>query len=150
MIYPQFLRALSFIGVTFAQGGNLKRGAEVLGTATRLYPNDAGAEFALASVLNAEGDVAAAREGFRRVIALEPDFTAAYVNLGMILYSANDLRGAIDVLRQGLQIDPMSAELYADLGLALTRNGDAAGGVEARKLAAKLSGFAVSKGEPVN
>jgi tetratricopeptide (TPR) repeat protein len=138
MIYPQFLRAISFIGITFAQNGNPKKAAEVLATATRLYPDDAGAEFALASVLNLQGDQSAAREAFKRVIALEPDFTAAYANLGMILYSSNDLQEAIKTFRAGLQIDPMSAELYHDLGQALTKSGDTAGGAQANNLARKL------------
>jgi hypothetical protein len=138
MIYPHFLRAIGFIGMAFTQTGNPKKGAEVLGTATRLYPQDAGAEFALASALELLHDQAGASKAYQRAIALEPDFTAAYVNLGMISYSNGDWQSAISTFRQGLQIDPMSADLYYDLGQALTRSGDAAGGNEASALARKL------------
>jgi Flp pilus assembly protein TadD len=138
MIYPHFLRAISFIGIAFAQTGNPAKGAEVLATAVRLYPQDAGAEFALASTLELLHDQAGARQAYQRVIALEADFTAAYVNLGMISYSTGDWQSAIRTFRQGLRIDPMSADLYYDLGLALTRSGDTAGANQAVALAHKL------------
>ena len=51
MIYPQFLRAINFIGTTFAQSGNPKKATEVFMTAARLYPDDAKTQFALAATL---------------------------------------------------------------------------------------------------
>ena len=138
MIYPQFLRAISFIGLTFVQSGNPKKGAEVLATASKLYPDDANAAFAQASTWDLIGDQTKAGEAYRRVIALEPDFTAAYANLGMIAYSSNDWPEAIRLFRQGLQIDPLSADLSYDLGLALGKSGDATGAHTALDLARKL------------
>jgi Flp pilus assembly protein TadD len=138
MIYPHYLRAISFIGITFAQTGNPRKGAGVLTTATRLYPKDAAAEFALASTLDLLHDQAGARDAYQKVIALEGDFTAAYLNLGMISYSTSDWQGAINTFRQGLRIDPMSPDLYYDLGLALSRSGDAAGANQAMDLARRL------------
>jgi len=138
MIYPQFLRALVFIGTTFAQSGNAKKGADVLTVASHLYPNDGGAEFALASSLSAMGDLAGARQGYRRVIELEGDFTAAYLNLGMMSLDAGDWTDAIQQFRQGLQIDPMSAELNYELSVALTRDGQTAAASQALALARKL------------
>lgn len=138
MIYPQFLRAISFIGIAFTQSGNPKKGAQVLATAARLYPNDAGAEFALASALSLQGDQTGAIEAYKKAISLEPDFTAAYANLGMLSYSSSDWQNAIRTFRQGLEIDPLSAELYYDLGQALTRSGDVTGGAQATSLARKL------------
>ena len=138
MIYPQFLRAINFIGTTFAQSGNPKKAAEVLATAARLYPDDAKTQFALAATLGLLNDWKGAAEAYKRVISLEPDFTAAYVSLGMISYSSDDWQSAIKTFHEGLQIDPLSAELYYDLGLALTRSGDAAAGSNALTLARKL------------
>jgi Flp pilus assembly protein TadD len=149
MIYPQFLRAISFIGIAFTQSGNPKKGAEVLGTATRLYPQDAGAEFALASALELLHDQAGASNAYQQVIALEPDFTAAYVSLGMISYANGDWQSAITTFRQGLHIDPLSADLNYDLGLALTRSGDAAGGNDAIALARKLDAGLHERAEAV-
>ena len=139
MIYPQFLRAINFIGVTFAQSGNPRKAAEVLATAEHLYPDDAKTEFALASVLHLMGDRAGASKAYRRVIAIESDFTAAYANLGMMSYSLGDWESAIKLFRQGLAIDPLSAELYYDLGLALKQSGDTASSDNATALARKLN-----------
>jgi tetratricopeptide (TPR) repeat protein len=138
MIYPQFLRAIRLIGLTFAQSGNPMKGAAVLTTAARLYPEDPGAAFALASTRELLADKAGASEAYRRAISLEPDLTAAYANLGMISYSAGDWQSAITTFRQGLQIDPMSAELNYNLGLALKRSGDTRAAHQATALARRL------------
>jgi tetratricopeptide (TPR) repeat protein len=89
-------------------------------------------------VLRLLEDQAKASDAYRRVIALDADFTAAYVNLGMLSYSSGDWQAAIRTFRQGLQIDPLCAELYRDLGLALARSGDAAAANRATALARKL------------
>jgi tetratricopeptide (TPR) repeat protein len=137
-IYPHFLRAISFIGMTFTQSGNPRKGADVLRTGERLYPDDAKTEFALASTLLLLNDRPGAAAAYRRVLALESDFTAAYLGLGTILYSQDDWRSAIQTFREGLQIDPLSAELNHDLSLALRRAGDTSAADEAEALARKL------------
>jgi tetratricopeptide (TPR) repeat protein len=139
MVYPQFLRALNFIGIAFAQNGNPTKAASVLTTTASLYPGDAATQFALASTLEILNDKAKANEGYKRAIALEGDFTAAYAKLGMLSYSSGDWRNAIATFRQGLQIDPMSANLYYDLGLALMRSGDTPGANRAMALAHRLN-----------
>jgi Flp pilus assembly protein TadD len=138
VVYPHFLRALNLIGVTLAAAGNPKRAAEVLSTATRFYPNDAGTEFALGSALELINDKAGAAAAYQRAISLDEDFTAAYGNLGRISYSSGDWQSAIATFRRGLQINPLSAELNYDLGLALTRSGDVAGARQALALARRL------------
>ena len=138
-IYPQFLRALRFAGLTFAQSGNPKKAETVLAIAARLYPDDAGTQVALAVVREMLDDKVGARAAYQRAIALEPDFTAAYEKLGMLAFSSGDSNGAIAVFRQGLQIDPLSAALYYDLGLALRSAGDIDGAKQASSLAVRLS-----------
>jgi tetratricopeptide (TPR) repeat protein len=138
MIYPQLLRALDLIGVTFAKSGNPKKGADVLHVAERLYPDDAGNEFMLASVLDSMGDKSGASVAYKRAITLDSDLVEAYANLGMISYGAGDWKAAIGTFRQGLQIDPMRAELYYDLSLALRRSGDVPGATRAIAIAGKL------------
>jgi tetratricopeptide (TPR) repeat protein len=138
MVYPQFLRALNFIGIAFAQNGSPTKAAAVLATAARLYPNDAATQFALASILELLNDTAKASEAYKRAIALEGDFTAAYAKLGMLSYSSGDWQNAIGTFRRGLQVDPMSAELYYDVGLCLMRSGDTPGANQAMSLARKL------------
>ena len=144
-IYPQFLRSLRFIGITYAQGGNPRKGADVLAVATRLYPEDGPTHFALASVLELLGDAKQASIEYRKTISLEKDFTAAYSNLGRIEYQSSDLEGAIETFRHGLLIDPLSAELNSALGRALLRAGDSAGATQATELAHKLDLGVASK-----
>ena len=93
MAYPHFLRALTFMGMTFAKSGNPQRGTDILRVATALYPNDAGAELDLALVLDELGRRPEAMEGYRHAIALDPDLVSAYGYLGKSLYSERRVAG---------------------------------------------------------
>jgi tetratricopeptide (TPR) repeat protein len=124
MIYPHFLRALTFLARTLGETGSPQRAADVLRIATVLYPNDAGAEFDLGRVLGRLGRQTEATEAYRHAIALDPELLPAYAYLGSALYTNEDLQSAIDVFRDGLQVDPLSAELYYRLSLALARQGN--------------------------
>lgn len=137
-IYPQFLEALRFIGLTYAQNGNPTKGADVLGVAARLYPEDAPTRFALASVFELLGNKARASEAYRATISLEKDFTAAYLNLGMIQADSGQLAAATETFRQGLMIDPLSAEINSALGQVLIQTGDTARGRQLIELARRL------------
>jgi hypothetical protein len=139
MIYPEFLRAIRFIGLAFAHIGNPKKAESVLATAARLYPDDGATQFALAAMRDLLDNKLGARAAYQRAIELEPDFTDAYEKLGMDDYSLGDLQGAIAAFRQGLQVDPLSAELNYDLGLALKSAGDEAGANQANSLARRLA-----------
>jgi Flp pilus assembly protein TadD len=123
-IYPHSRRALTFIGTTLAQEGNLQHAADVLGLTTRLYPTDAVSLFALGVVLGELNRHNDEIDAYRRVLMLEPDFLAAYAKLGAALDSEGDEVSSIAILRQGLKIDPLSAELYHDLSLSLTHKGE--------------------------
>ncbi len=145
-IYPHFLRALNLIGATLAGSGNPKRAVEILTTAARLYPNDAGTQFVLGSAVELLNDEAGAAKAYNLAITLDEDFTAAYGNLGRLSYSAGDSGNAVTIFRRGLRINPLSAELNYDLGLALLRIGDTVRAQQAFALARKL---ATTLGEPV-
>ena len=54
-IYPHLLRALTWLGAMYGQGGNPTVSAGILTIATRLYPRDAGAHFNLALAYGAMG-----------------------------------------------------------------------------------------------
>ncbi len=147
MIYPHFLRALTFLARTFVETGNPQRAADVLRVATALYPNDSGAEFELARVLNQLGHEAEAIEAYRRVIVLDPDRVSAYSDLGAALYANEDLQGAIDAFREGLQVDPLSAELYYRLSQALARQGKSSAAKQARALATRIDPDLIKPGQ---
>ncbi len=123
-IYPQFRRALTFIGTTFAQGGNFQRAADVLGITSRLYPTDAVSLFDLGVILGKLDRQNQEMDAYRRVLMLEPDFVAAYAKLGTLLDFRGEGTASVAILRRGLAIDPLSAELYHDLDLSLTHRGE--------------------------
>jgi tetratricopeptide (TPR) repeat protein len=54
-IYPRLLRALTYLGVSYAETGNPRVGAGILNLAIRYYPQDAGAHFNLAMADGALG-----------------------------------------------------------------------------------------------
>ncbi len=136
--YPNFLRALIFVGVTLVEGGQVQRAEQTLQFAAQLYPEDAATQFNLGLALGGLGDTGQEIQAFRRAIELNPDLVSVYENLGAALYSAGEKQSAIQVFRQGLQINPLSALLYYDLSLALDQQGDASGAKRAMTLATKL------------
>jgi tetratricopeptide (TPR) repeat protein len=137
-IYPHFLRALTLIGTTFAESGNVQRASEIFGLASRFYPDDAATRVELGMMLGELGRHTEELLAYKKAIELEPDLLAAYPKLGMALNAAGDFNQAIVIFWKGLQINPLSAELYRDLGLALARRGDANGAKESLRLAAKI------------
>jgi predicted CXXCH cytochrome family protein len=148
-IYPHFLRALTFIGTTLAENGNLRRGSEILSLATRLYPRDAKSLFELGVMRGALDQKTEELQAYNKALELEPDLLAVYPKLGMSLYSGGQEAQAVIVFRKGLQINPLSAELYHDLGLALMKRGDPAGGRRALALAAAIDpGYASGTSQP--
>jgi predicted CXXCH cytochrome family protein len=117
-IYPRFLRALTYLGVTYAESGNAQTGAGILNVATRLYPNDAGAHFNLGVAYGAMGNPGEIAE-YRRALEIDPDQVLAYLNLGGALYNKGQYDEAIQVYRQGINVNPLIASLHYSLSLAL-------------------------------
>jgi predicted CXXCH cytochrome family protein len=117
-IYPQFLRALTYLGVTYAEAGNPQAGAGILSVAIRLYPNDAGAHFNLGIAEGAMGKEDEIAE-YKRTVEIDPDFVLAYLNWGSALYAKGQYAEAIQVYRKGIEVNPVLASLHYSLGLAL-------------------------------
>ena len=119
-IYPHFLRALTWLGVTYAEAGNPQTGAGILGVAIRLYPNDAGAHFNLGIAYGALDNQDEIAE-YKRALEIDPDLVLAYLNLGGALYTKGRYDEAIQVYREGININPLTASLHYSLSLALER-----------------------------
>ena len=119
-IYPHFLRALTYLGISYSQSGNPQVGAGVLSIATRLYPKDQGAHFNLGV---AYGAMAAPDEiaEYKRTLEIDPDYVPAYLNWGGSLYAKGKYDEAISLYKQGLEINPLNAALHYSLSVALDR-----------------------------
>jgi len=119
-IYPHFLRALTYLGINFAQTGNPRVAAGILEIATRLYPRDQGAHFNLGVAYGAMGSDEEISE-YKRTLEIDPDYVPAYLNWGGALYAKGQYEEAIQLYRQGIGINPLNASLHYSLGVALDR-----------------------------
>jgi len=119
-IYPQLLRGLTYLGITYGEAGNPQTGAAILSIATRLYPQDAGAHFNLGIAYGALSNNGEQAE-YRRALEIDPDLVLAYLNLGASFYSKGQYDQAIEAYRQGINVNPLIASLHYSLSLALDR-----------------------------
>ena len=126
-IYPRFLRALTYLGISYAEVGNAQTAAGVFSVATRLYPQDAGAHFNLGIAYGAMGNADEIAE-YKRTLEIDSDYAPAYLNLGAALFAKQQYDEAIQVYRDGIRINPLIASLHYSLSLALehqNRTGEA-------------------------
>jgi predicted CXXCH cytochrome family protein len=136
-IYPHLLRALTWLGAAYGQGGNPAVSAGILTIATQLYPQDAGAHFNLALAYGATGNAEEISE-YRRTIEIDPDYVLAYLNWGGALYEKGQYEDAIKIYREGIDVNPLFASLHYSLGLALEQEKKTAEAEAEMALAAKI------------
>lgn len=117
-IYPHLLRALTYLGVTYAEAGNAQAGAGILNIATRLYPQDSGAHFNLAVAYGAMGSPDEIPE-YERALEIQPDLVLAYLNLGAAYYAKGQYDEAVSVYQRGITENPLIASLHYSLSLTL-------------------------------
>ena len=136
-IYPNLLRALTWLGATYGQGGKPDVSAGILTIATRLYPRDAGAHFNLALAYGATGNADEIPE-YRRTLDIDPDYVLAYLNWGGALYAKGQYEDAIKIYREGIDVNPLFASLHYSLGVALEQVNKKAEAEAELALAAKI------------
>jgi tetratricopeptide (TPR) repeat protein len=119
-IYPHFLRALTYLGINYAQTGNPQVGAGVLSIATRLWPRDQGAHFNLGVAYGAMGNEQEIAE-YKRTLEIDDDYIPAYLNWGGSLYSKGRYEEAIQLYKKGIDINPLNAALHYSMSLALDK-----------------------------
>ena len=117
-IYPRLLRALTWLGAMYGQGGNPAVSVGILTLASQLYPQDSGAHYNLALAYGATGNAEEIPE-YRRAIEIDPDLVVTYLNWGATLYEKGQYEDAIKVYREGINVNPLFASLHYSLGLAL-------------------------------
>jgi predicted CXXCH cytochrome family protein len=120
-IYPRFLRALTWLGITYGEAGNPQTSAGILKVALSYYPNDPGAHFNLGIAYGAmqrEEEIAE----YKQALALDPDYVPAYLNWGALLFAKGRYAEAEEVYREGIRVNPLLASLHYSLSLALERD----------------------------
>jgi predicted CXXCH cytochrome family protein len=136
-IYPHLLRAMTWLGAAYGQGGNPTVSAGILNIATQLYPKDAGAHFNLAVAYGATGNTEEIAE-YRRTLDIDPDYVLAYLNWGAALYAKGQYEDAIKIYREGIDVNPLFAPLHYSLGLALEQEKKTAEAAAEMALAKKI------------
>ncbi len=119
-IDPRLLRALTYLGVSSAEAGNVQAGAAILGVTTTEYPQDAGAHFNLGIAYGAMGDEREIGE-YRKALDIDADYVPAYLNWGGTLFAKAKYEEAADVYRRGIAVNPLVASLHYSLSLALEK-----------------------------
>jgi len=128
-------------GVVAAQSGKLASGVELVREAIAAYPGNASAYYNLGHLLRRSGDLAGARDAFKKGAYVAPEGDAIgvemEVQLGSVLLelssaagtSAVDrerrLREALKALDRAITADPNAAEAYRIRGMTFDRLGDA-------------------------
>lgn len=84
-------------------------------------------QYDLANDLANEGRIPEAIEGYRAMLALEPEYSPAHNNLGRLLQDQGRLDEAGAEYREALVIDGRNARAHNNLGTLLLERGDAAG-----------------------
>ena len=136
-IYPHLLRALTWLGAAYGQGGNPAVSAGILNIAIRLYPQDAGAHYNLALAYGGMGNAEEIPE-YRRTLEIDPDYVLAYLNWGAALYAKGQYEDAIKIYREGIDVNPLFASLHYSLGVALEQEKKTAEAEAEMALAAKI------------
>jgi len=126
---PTFARAVSgvadcylMLGMSAADPPDtcMPRAAEAARQALQLDELSAETHASLAAVRNCfEWDFAAAEQGYRRAIELDPSYATAFHWLGLWLHAVRGRSAeAVGSLEQAVELDPLSPPIIADLGLA--------------------------------
>lgn len=136
-IYPQLLRALTYLGLTYGEAGNPQTSAGILAIAVKFYPQDAGVHFNLAIAYGAMGKEEEIAE-YKQALAIDPDYVPAYLNWGASLFAKGQYPEAIRVYRDGIQVNPLVASLHYSLSLALERENQTQEAQAEMALAAKI------------
>lgn len=105
----------------------LAKAEDVIKSALKLEPDNAGAHLVHASVLRAKGDHEQAITAFKHVLLLNPNFVNAYAELGRTLIDVGRFEEAITEIQKAIAMSPTDITLYMwyyFAGLACLHLGD--------------------------
>lgn len=113
---------LTRIAVVYRQKGDIERAIATLRQAVQADPKNWGALLFLSRVLGDNGQMGEAQQGFRHVLALQPENADAMNNLAYVLSeSGGDLDEALRLVRRALQKSPNEPEFTDTMGCIYLR-----------------------------
>ncbi len=116
---PAHFQALHLLGVFCIQSGDLARGAELIGRALTVQPNDAAALGNLATALNGLGRHEQALGCSDRAIALQPLDASAHGNRGAALHALGRSAEALPSYDRAAALRPDQAKAHFNRGVVL-------------------------------
>lgn len=147
-LHPQYLRALSDLGVLYLRLGRLDEAAETLRRAVRLGKRFAYPRLNLGLVLNRRGEFREAAEVLGQLYKDDPKLEGLAAAYADALAGARDLRGAETVLREALAGGGLSGRALVEarykLGMVLSLGGRFAEAVPELEEAVRLDGAAAN------
>ncbi|MDZ4847839.1 MAG: tetratricopeptide repeat protein [Pirellulaceae bacterium] len=75
--------------------------------------------FAQACQCHHEGNLQAAEQGYREILAADPSYFEVLHRLGILAAQLGHAQAAIELIQQAIQLSPARADFYTNLGLAL-------------------------------
>ncbi|MEP7043887.1 MAG: tetratricopeptide repeat protein [Dokdonella sp.] len=121
--HPDDVDALHMLGLLCHQRGDDEEGMRLLARAHELAPADASIEATLAGVHFRHGDYAAAKRGYQRALALNPNIGGVHSGLGQIAMMQRELESAEQHFRTALRAGDDALAL-AGLGALTLERGE--------------------------
>lgn len=137
---PEFVEALTNLGLVEMNRGNFVRARQLLERARRLNPDIAQPHHGLGVLAEREHRRDRASDHYREALRVDPGFAAARANLGRLLLEAGHVEHALDEYRKLRQVDPASDEGHSGYIDSLLRLGRAPEAHDALRLAGQLLG----------
>ena len=120
---PDHAETLHMLGLLAHQTGHHDAGAELIGQATQVAPENSVYQSNLATVLFEGGRLDAAIAAYRRTLELDPDYAGTHNSLGHALTLKGELEEAVAACNRAIALQPDYAMAHNNLGNALTQQG---------------------------
>ena len=120
---PDDVQAHDALGVSYFQAGRMDDALAQFGTALRLKPDYAVANFNISLIEMLQGHFDEASAHLRKAIAVRPDYAEAHNNLGILLTRQGQVEPAAAEFHEVLRIHPDSSDAHYNLGRILLGTG---------------------------
>lgn len=137
--HPDHIEAMHYLGLLYAEQGEMDSAQYYLEHAVKLNPNDLSMQLHLANVYKARSNYAEAFRILNDVIKDYPQFAAAYNNLGTLYYAQEQWQDAVRSYKTAIDLRPDYIDAYYNLGLALNKEGHSSEAINAYRALIELA-----------
>jgi predicted TPR repeat methyltransferase/protein involved in temperature-dependent protein secretion len=118
---PNDVSALHYLGLLYAEEGDLNAAQAQLEKALTFHPQDFSLQLHLANIYKGKGLFNEAIQLLINVIKSEPHMAAAYNNLGTLYFAQSKWQAALEAYQTAIQKQPDYLDAYYNLALTLTK-----------------------------